>query len=285
MASSNFSNELVRAAARSKSDDTSDDEVQRIAHDVMHNELPVSQLPLMVEIRSSYEGLQTSLQALLVNDLALNQVNRNTSVNIANLEDNIQVARSTSRIADKIHCHNSQIPPEVIDAINTEGQVIRTSMINVFQRTLINLQENFDVLQAAVRQNPKTESDPEIRQLLQEHIEITSNMPSDPRQAYQQIQRAIESGGRVADKIREVETDPKATVNVAADGYMKYLKLTSKITLGCAAVIAVCAGLWWVGIAAVEALTTGGLAASAAKVGIGLGASATVAAFKEKDRR
>jgi hypothetical protein len=98
MASREFSNEFVTAtpaaaAVTRETKETDDNEVQKLGYELIRSELPVAQVPVVIEIKHSYALLQSSLKPLMTNDPVLQQVTRNTSGVIENIVDTIELGR------------------------------------------------------------------------------------------------------------------------------------------------------------------------------------------------
>ncbi|CAF1647185.1 unnamed protein product, partial [Didymodactylos carnosus] len=269
MASSNFSNESITvtpaaAVAATETGKTNDDDVQRVGNELMQSELAIPQLPVIIQIRDSYASLQSSLEPLMANDPVLNQLNRNASGDIENLMNIIEIARDMRGTAADLDPHLRNVPPQVIEKVNTRGQRMNTNIFNMVHRIVENIQQNLAVLEKAVSENAKTKSDPEIKQLLHKQRDITNNIAPDPRQAYGQLQLADEIGGRLLEQIGKVESNANAPVIVTGQQNSKYLKLAVNLVLVCAAVLVV-------------VCISGGVILTA-NVGFALGATAFIAA-------
>jgi hypothetical protein len=158
------------------------------------------------------------------------------------------------------------------------------NLLNIVVRNVETVQKNLFLLETAVSQNDKTKNDPEIKQLLHEQRDLTSNISSDPRQAYQQLQLAEKIGDRLSEKIKIIEPNTNADVVKTAERNSQHLKFAIKVALVCAAVVAAGTGLWWVGTAVVTLIPAGTIGSVAAKLGLGFGA-ADVMSAANKDKK
>lgn len=237
--------------------ETDDERVTRLAAQLINTDVPVQQLPRIQELFADHVSVQSALQTIGPDTSLLERISSNSITHLHNMVDSAGALKSFCKLYRSLQ-HES-LSKEAVELINTEGRNMVTSLINICSRTIIEVQQNTRALEAAIAENERTREDPVTNELLQQQLQITTNISGDPRQAYRQIQEALSVGDELRYQIERVEPNENTSVRPAANRNSQYLNYAARLLLVGAAAVAMCAG-----IAYISPIVTGAFVAAAA---------------------
>lgn len=221
--------------------DDNDEQVGVLASELMNSDLPTRQLNQVQVLMDTHGNLQPTIQTMADTNPLIERINNNSGANLGIIVDSVDSLRSLGRICRSLQ--NEVLSQEAVEVVNTEGRNVITNLLNICSNVKRVVQLNTLVLKAAIEQNERTTNDPVTNELLQQQLQITTNISNDPRQANQQMQRAMTIGSQLEDQIERLEPNVNATVRKAAQDNSQYLKRAGGIFFLGAAALAMCVGI------------------------------------------
>ncbi len=104
--------------------------------------------------------------------------------------------------------------------------------------------------------------------MLQQQLQITTNISNDLRQANRQIREAVIIGSQLQDRIERLEPNVNSTVRTAAQLNSRYLKHAVGISLLGAAAVTMCAGIAYLTPIVISALKVASISAGSEAIGM-----------------
>jgi hypothetical protein len=236
--------------------DNNDEQVGSLANELMNSNLPTRQLNQVQALMNIHENLQPTLQAMTHANPLIERINSHSEADRDTICDSVDSVRSLGRIC--MCLQEESLSQEAVEIVNTEGQNVVTNLLNIYSRTTRQLQQNTLVLQEAITENERTTNDSVINDLLQQQVQITTNISNDPRQANQQIREAVTISSQLQDRIERLEPNVNATVRTVAQHNSQYLKHAVGIFFLSAAAVAMCAGIAYLTPVIISAFAAGG---------------------------
>ncbi|UJR28621.1 hypothetical protein I4U23_009854 [Adineta vaga] len=169
----------------------------------------------------------------------IQRINNQSAANINTVIDSVDSLRSLSKICRSLE--KETLSQEAVEVINTQGGNVVNNLLNICSRTTDEIHKNTIVLQRAITENERTTNDPLTNELLQQQLQITTNISYDPLQATQQITEAMTISNKIKNRIEELEPNITAFVRRAAQNNSLYMKYAAGVFCLATAVIVACA--------------------------------------------
>ncbi len=263
------------------------DRINSLAVELINSALPIQQMSQFQEVIAAHAKLQPAVQNMTSSNPLIERMNSQTTANLDTIVDSIEGLRSTAKICKALG-NEKNLSQETVGVINTEGQSLVSKLSSICTRTVKEVQKNTQALQKAIAEDERTRDDPVTNQLLQQQLQITTNISPDPRQAYQQIQQAKAVGDGIKTQVEKVVPNKNDTVVKAADRNSQYLKYAVGVFFVGAAVVAMCASIVYLAPIVIStvaaAASKSGVGGAAITIGGGFVATATFGAGKDKNQ-
>ena len=253
-----------------------DQQVDIMANDLINSDLPTRQLHQIQTLIDDHENLQPTLQSMTGNDRLIQRINSQSEANIDTVIDSVDSMRRVGRICRSLE--KETLSQETVEVINTEGQSLVTNIMNIYSRTAREIQQNSLILRQAIADNERTTNDQETTTLLQQQLDITTNLSTDPQQARRQIQEAIIIDNQLQGRLETLEPNVNATVRIVAQHNSRYLKFAAGIFFVCTAALTMCAGIAYLSPIVISAFSAASRAAACETVALAPIAVAVVVA-------
>ncbi|CAF0795098.1 unnamed protein product [Adineta ricciae] len=251
--------------------DNNEDQAEHLARELMNSDRPILELSQIQALVQMHDNLRPRLYSITDTNPLAQRINDGSEANINTMLCCVENTASMVRIGRALH--NEPLSHEAREVLNTEGGNLIRNNIRILSTAANEIRENTRTLQTAILENERTANDSRTTELIQQQIQITTNISHDPRQANQQIRELLPISERLQNRIQELEPNENDPVRRVAQANVQYIKYAAGVFLLGAAAFSMCAGVAYLApivATALEGVTVSlsGGAVAAAQLGI-----------------